>query len=245
MPTKQDTLLVALAIFLCLFGFALYALYSPSAADSPKDYPDEYDKRGIYRFEPKTILDALRQGDANIFLPPSKSQSTPSSVIPLYWQQENFQYVAHAVHQFVWDESLEGWNLYRVSFTTNCRDYSKGFYFANMTYFKIISLSGKTEYTLHDIEINLEDKEIFWGEKTNYPFPKLGWKSIDLEKIGVTAEEAVKIADANGGRSLRLSAQKSAQDGCRINATFFPSGYDFYGWRVTYGDGEVILIPVE
>lgn len=55
-----------------------------------------------------------------------------------------------------------------------------------------------------------------------------GWKYINLDKLKVTAEEALEIAENNGGQQARLTIKNR----CRINLLLGP--YPSPNWWISY-----------
>ena len=133
-----------------------------------------------------------------------------------------------------------------MSFLSSCQDNPSGFEYADFIFFKDISINGKRLYTARAIEIIPQDGEINWGGDSNFPRPIFGWKSISLDKLMVTADEALSMAEEIGGKIGRLSIQNE----CQINVEISPEKYDYAGWRVSYGgipslSDDFILIPTK
>jgi hypothetical protein len=238
---KQDALLLALTILLCIVCAIFYIFYYPGA-DSTTLYPDgSFVDSGTYQFNPETALDAIDRGNVNVFLSSTGIQSNSESKPAVFWGHAQFLKAASAIFQFRWGESQNTWNSYRIFFRTKCQDYSIGFDYADFIYFKEISLNGRRLYTAREISIDLTQNEIYWGGNTNFPRSLFGWKSIQTEKITTTAEKAVLMAEERGGSRLRLLTQNQ----CYITVQYFPENYDYNGWRISYGEQEFILIPVK
>jgi hypothetical protein len=58
-------------------------------------------------------------------------------------------------------------------------------------------------------------------------------KIIDLKKITVTAEEALRRAEASGGMDVRQSWEE-----CHVSVSMWPDAYERYDWHVRYWDNN-------
>lgn len=223
MPIASVILLIVLSL---LFG--LNYVFDPFE-DQVVRYPmyvTDFRDTGSYKINPETILEALHHGEINVFTPESATPEAPISDKPILWNQSDYQEIASALHQVVWKESLDGWSVYGMVFKTSCQENPSGFTYGDITYFKSIFMDGRILYSAREIEIAPLYSDVTWGGGTNYPHPILGWKSVDLIKIKVNAEDALRIAEENGGKAAR----ESVENQCRISIGL--SGGS--GWKVAY-----------
>lgn len=198
---------------------------------------------GDYKINPETIVASLGRGEKDVFMPQLAPSDAYTSVsegsIP--WQQSDYFKIANALHQFVWKETTDNWHLYRMKFTTSCKDNLIGFGIGDFVYYKpIFTQQGHLRYTAREMIIHPLDSNVTWGGGTNFPHPLFGWKSVNLSKLKVVAEDALKIAEENGGKASRLSVQ----DECTIYLNL--SGYS--GWSVAYhgaGDRLIFMIQID
>jgi hypothetical protein len=195
---------------------------------------------GNYMIDPETILESLDRGETNVFMPEIATPEfyTPPDGGTYSWSQADYWEIASALHQFVWGESVDDWSLFRMMFYTNCADNLRGFAIGDFVYFKPVLNHWTIRYTAREIVIHPLVNSISWGGNRNYPRPLLGWKSVDLKKLTVTADDAIQIAEENGGRDARLSVENK----CSIDLSvgFNPRGD---GWSVDYAqtDGTPIF----
>ena len=163
--------------------------------------------------------------------------------LSISWSQSDYDKIANRIYDSVWNESLDNWNLYRLTLGVNCQDNLRGFDYADYVYFKEVVANGKTLYTARDIFITPQYDDITVGSDTNFPHPFFGWKHIDTGIIQVNAENALQLAENSGGREVRLSVQNK----CRIYVGMNPEGFGHNDWVVNYGgnsemkDFEVII----
>lgn len=217
---------------LCLFIMILtfpVLMRDPIFMDSQaRSYPDvffsSYRNAGAYKFDSEIVLDSLEQGEMNVFALTSESLGTQVHKNPFVWKQADYLLIASALHQFVWKASVDDWSLHDMSFWGKCGDHI-GFDIVDISYAKPIGLQ---EYNFHRIGIYPRAGEGEWGG-SEFPrslFDK--WYSIDLEKLTVALEDALQIAEKNGGEQARLSVKNR----CTVNLSLSP--YPYAQWNISY-----------
>lgn len=108
----------------------------------------------------------------------------------------------------------------------DCADTPVGFDLFLVTYFKAVG----NRYATRQIEVWPLSKEAIWAGNANFPRPFLfGWKEIDLGKLKVTMDDALRMAEANGGKAAR----QAANNNCSITITLVPN-VDDGNWHVYY-----------
>lgn len=194
-----------------------------------------YQDTGNYRINPETILEALDQGKTNIFTPiltASEAENTPNSVGLYPWKQSDYLKVASALRQFIWKDNLENWRLYSMYFYRGCQDNPIGFDSGEMTYFK--ARHGLFSYTTRVIDIYPSGGEVSWGGGANFPRSLSGWTSLNLESLTVTADNALQIAEENGGKEFRLKVENACTIDVFINPN--PDSSNDEDWIVYYNN---------
>ncbi|MBM3123442.1 MAG: hypothetical protein FJZ87_00045 [Chloroflexi bacterium] len=192
-------------------------------------YPDvlfsSFSNSGTIKFDSRTILDSLRQENKNVFSPIDESSGPHTYEAPFVWKQADYFLIAKALHQHIWEESLDDWSLHSMSFYGECSD-EIGFDIVVITYYKLTSLQ---KYSVHQIGIYPRVGEGEWGEGNGYDRSLfLKWANIDLEKLLLTTEDVLQLAEDNGGSKARISVGNQ----CRINLSLGP--YPYPGWSVSY-----------
>jgi len=234
---KNRTLLtVVLLAILLIVASAIYIVYISSDPfnDLVTRYPNgAFNDTGSYKIDTETILATLAQGETDVFTLELATPQAPLEKV-IMWHQSDYLEIASALHQFVWSEKLDNWNLYSMSFDASCQDGSNGFLNGDFTYFKTVFHGGKLTYTAHEILISPQYENVSWGGGMDFPRPVLGWKSIVLNRLKVTSENALKIAEENGGSTARLAAENK----CTISLIL--SGYT--GWNVVYEGSDGLFI---
>ena len=187
-----------------------------------------YSEYGYYKIDPETILVSLKNGDANVFQPLLKDPNEIWEEIPdlsISWTQADFMRISSALSKLVWNESMDPkvWSIYDIYFSGWCTDNSCDLDSVQVVYFKTVRNSYATRF----MDIHPYFGLVRWGDGASYPQPLLRkWKGVEFATSKIAAEEALRIAEANGGRERRLKAT----DGCyvSVNSSRFNPEY----WHV-------------
>jgi hypothetical protein len=239
--TKTLIILITLPVvlFVCSSIFSYYLFTSEPGPSFPGTLIGFVDI-GNSKIDPQTILKSVERGDTEyLFLMESDFPKDPQFIMPIEWTQAEFLKVAMSVHQIVWGETLDGWNLYRMDFRTNCKDNPKGLSFAGFYYYKETVVKDQKTYLLRGIEIDPEHSYITWGSENWSRLFWGSWKVIDLDKVIFPVEKALVTAETRGGMDFR----KSVGNECRIWISMIPEAYDRNDWRVRYDSHEAFWIP--
>lgn len=183
---------------------------------------------GDFMINPATILDSLDSGETNVFTPtlatPSNDTILPSGSIQ--WTQSDYLKVANALSQFVWNEPLDSWLIFYLTFKNTCQDNLSGFDGFDAIYYKTVS--GSRAYTARHIEVYPLASIVYWGDYADFPISS-GWAAIDLSKFKITADNTLRIAEENGGAETRVRAHND----CRISISL-PASKEDNRWDVAY-----------
>ena len=226
-----------------LLCFGISYLYGNSLNYGPFLYPknglaDFYpDHIGYYKINPETIIASLDRGEINVFAPESATPAAPIFDTSFSWHQSDYLKITNAVFQAVWNETINSWSLWNMIFDTTCQDNPGGFESGDIHFFKA---DGESDYTTREVLITPQYGNVSWGGGMYFQRPRSGWKSIDLNRLTVTADDALRIAEENGGKSFRLTKQNQ----CSISLILNIDAYD--GWRVTYqGNDDLSIFKVQ
>jgi hypothetical protein len=176
----------------------------------PSDYPEN--RIGYYQFDPKTILAALDQGKTNVFTALSEDDlnDADDEYIDIAWTQSDFLRVANALSQKVWNEplDLERWDIYFILASGNCSENFSGFNHFYFTYYKTIETGWDNIYIARHISLRPSVGTARWAGNGEFSTPVIfSWKNTELTKFKITAEQAVQIADENGGKADWLKSE--------------------------------------
>ena len=211
---SQRRTMIVTAIFLIFLVVGYIYVFDPGQYERflPVGISDFRD-RSLYRIDTATILDSIDHGQTDVFTLESLNQQTsPEETVS--WGESDFVKVARTLNQFVWEEPLSGWKLYSMHFSLDCKDNPTGFAEADFYYFKTTFRdNGKIRYTTQNFFISPEYGEVIWAGGASFPHPLIGWESIRLSQIKITAEDVLAIAEANGGKETRQLVDNK----CRIH----------------------------
>ncbi len=187
-----------------------------------------------YSFDPTTVIPSITSGKKDVFTaiaPPSKAfyDFDPSSNWDSRWNQDDYELLSTALHETRYDEDVETWLIIDMTFITGCTDVGVGFYNAQFIYFKMDLFNGQKSRIVHLITIDPAYNVVSIIEKVYFPVTK-NWPVIDLDKIKISAEDALRIAEANGGYEMR----SAIDDACNISLSFVTENPNGRVWRVVY-----------
>ena len=191
-----------------------------------------------YAINPDTILDKLTQGNTDVFTP---LESTPEATSittskPVQWSQTDYVRIEMALQKLVWGKPLEDWNFEKALFRLDCAEASSGPQRAYFTYFKIVQSSERESLIERELWIEPYKNSASWHEVVYSPNV---WdqQSIDSSRIIIPVEEALKIAEQNGG----FEARSAVKDDCVIYLLLAP-GSKYGDWQVWYSEGKITFL---
>lgn len=220
-------------VFVIIFAYDSY-IDDQKYSHNPVNI-SSYKIRKDYEIDPISILDALKQGKSNVFTPwqgdPSPIEELPN--VNISWTQEDYLQIADSLSQFVWGESLDfkDWKVYSLHFRINCE--SLGFDYGEITYFKKDNMNGHRGYTTRHIEIDPYSGLVSLGDEEQYPRPILfkKWNYLALSAFEITADDALRMSDENGGRDARLKEGNKCYINLRAPASVTS---DNDKWHISY-----------
>jgi hypothetical protein len=231
---------LVVVILIIIVNNALYLNLSPYKV--PNFPVGGFEKQVTYAIDPATILTSLDRGETDLFMP--ISHKSVDSQLPV-WNQQDHLRIANALHQFVWKESLEDWDLYDATFwVTQRADKFVGIDNAYLVYFR----HKDNGYIVHSISIDLIGAEVQTGESL---YQVQGWKGFKLSELTINSvDQILAISAENSGRDA-CSAEKNE---CRIRVSLgsYLAAYDFlsiplyryeWNWAISYYDknGDTIF----
>lgn len=232
-----------IVLMIAMFASCCYLIRDQDPVPDPTElryYPEE--KVGYYNFDPKTILAYLDRGETGVFLPLEDYGYTNAEYPAIEWSQAQFLQVANALSQQVWNEplNLDQWDVLSVRFRGGpCRDNANGFFGFEIVYYKTIKTGWEMVYTARSIDLMSGGATAIWAGDGDFSanfFER--WQNIELTKFKITAEQAYRIADENGGRAaLRYSEDKYCQ-------LYVIAEYGADSWLVGY-TGNVFRVIID
>ena len=232
-------------IIALLSGIAAQIIFSVDrelSFDQAKKYPSglfsDYSDVKIYRINSEKILESIQNGEKNIFEPLEVDFSHDSSLVykkPFSWSQSDYLTIVNTLHQYSLHESLDDWSLLYFGFYGDCKYNPLGFDTIEVEYFKSVGL----EYITRKIGIYPLIEEVVIGDGATFPrMSLLGWQTANPNNFIVEANEALNLAENNGGKEFRLAIDNE----CRIFVTFSPKRLT---WEVSYSPNKQNLLSFE
>jgi hypothetical protein len=188
-------------------------------------------KGGSYGINPRIILDELSQGQVDVFKPQAATPDsrTTQPYNSVQWRQLDYLHIAQVLHYYVWKEPLQEWKLDSIVFSLLCSEAVDGPQRGGFLFFKVLSNVENQPYRItHDISISPNENSVKWTE-IEYSSELSYTRMIDLSQVKIPVEEALKIAERNGGQNARISVQNK----CDIFLALAPGSIDD-GWQVGY-----------
>jgi hypothetical protein len=229
--TQKHIKIIGVITGLVLVLVALYAftLYYDRGAEYPKSVAD-FSNTGNYKIDPANILSDINGGNINVFEYVDNTlvteTSEPSAIF--LWTQPDYLKVITTLHQFVWKEDVSSWSVAGLVFSNVCRDTPVGFESGDIVFFKY-NPEEKT-YTFHEIVVYPNRKLASWGGDDKFTSPLFGWKKVELNKLTITAEKALQIAEDHGGKEFRSRVNNL----CTIDIILKPNSDYGNNWLVYY-----------
>lgn len=229
-------LIAVLVLLAALVG----CIWSPFETEEEQGY-----SRGDYLFDPGSVFQALEQGDRQVFsLPASGFEATPGADgPPVQWTQSDYLRLAEAFHQFKWGETLDNWSLQDIHFRVNqCKQVPLGPQWVSLKLFKVVDEPGvgPTRY-VHYVHIYPQQGLLSWAEVHYFPslqeIPPLDWW-----QIKIAAEQALQIAEQQGGREARLAVD--GRNSCWVHGRLI-SELRENDWRITYSSGDDNIFDIQ
>jgi hypothetical protein len=113
-------------------------------------------------------------------------------------------------------------------FRVDCYEVSSGFQNSGFKYFKSVH-RGDTRSRLEWRLYISPNENVVSITQVEYIPERVSWESIDLSQVKITADDALRIAEKNGGSKVR----DDLSDNCAILASF-EAGGKYKDWLVTY-----------
>ena len=238
MNNKRIFPLIVIAV-LMIVGFLIYSLVKMEWEERFPDPPPSAGDFNTYELtliDPATVLDDIHKGRKLVLqIQPEPNPMNPPFIMPIRWSQNDFLEVAQAYGKIIWQDDLNLWHLYKLSLYKKCDSSDGKFTDAEFLYYQEVTKGKENLYSVRGIDLSPEYGQLRWGGDTYYPRPLFGWKAINLKEVTVTAEEALRRAEASGG----MKARQSWENKCKIFVALWPQVFGRYDWQVDYWDNDI------
>lgn len=188
-------------------------------------------KEGNYSINPNTLIQDMKTGKKEVFtfMENSPDINADPSFPPVDWKQQDYEQIAEAVHQEVWNETLDNWKIDWIFYNVQCSDVNHGLQFSAYTFFsEEKGEKGAVIRNEHRIYIDPQNGHVHWSEQIK-SLTRGRDDSINSAEFIVTADEALREAEENGGKSAR----EEIGNKCLISIEPV-DGENYFGWRLDY-----------
>jgi hypothetical protein len=201
-----------------------------------------YDETKFFSIDPSTILNGLTQDRSEVFTPKDTSPYANNQDLndPVQWDEAAYFRVAQALHELVWDESLDDWQLKVLDFDFDCSYLGNGPQSAGFTYIKIDQIREKESRFLSQLIIEPRRNSVIAYKEEMYPHQEL-FRTIDLDELKISLQEVIEKVEDNGGSDIR----EEVANQCTITVILNPGLVRDYVWRVSYqseSDSELLSV---
>ncbi len=191
-----------------------------------------------YSFDPNTILGSIQSGNTDVFMPitstPESYQQSNSKMVN--WDQSDYVAVAEAIFNYIWHDIDKGWKLQVISLDVDCVAATNGPQKAFFNFFKIIKNEKNYSRFVRYVYIYPQNGVISVIEDKITPSIS-EQKFIEIDKMMITGDEAIRIAEQNGGLDIR----SSEKDQCFIRSILSPNSKNT-GWEVVYKNFQIKVL---
>lgn len=226
---------------LCFWALALVGkiLFHATDNNHPLGFSN-YSHTGYYKIYPETINDKLNRGEFDVFAPASEDMFyRDESYYPeIHWSQSDYLRIVDAASREIWHEPLDltKWSVLSLFLQQDCVDNPQGFYDFDIVYFQNSKIGiWDRQYQARHIEVISWRGFVFWGEDTFSDALLPSWGSAKLGEFQVKADDALFIAESNGGATMRQHANGYCLITTSLNNYPYANGYSNDNWRVNYG----------
>ncbi len=237
----RKTLLLILSLVVVIAIVSRLVWYD-NGYSNPLHFSQYYDY-GYYEIYPETILGSLNRGVTEVFTPASEEIWDRGEQYDeaFHWSQSDYLTIANAFSQEVWHESWDPkeWKVLYLSLHQSCEDNPQGFYDFSIVYFKNLGMGFlDRQYQTRLIDIIPWQGLIRWGEASFSDALLPGWGNASLNNFKITADDALLIAERNGGGKLRQEDNNQCRISVWLNNYPPVTGYTNNNWLVDYGMGD-------
>lgn len=216
-------LLLAGAVALFIVWFNILPIGAIIASGGLREKVSNFDSR-TYTIVPETLLQSLDRGETGLFTLKTATPEAPREWCgecfgDHLWTQAEYFRAAQAAWQDGWSEPMDNLSLEMMFFVVTCSDAARGgFVHADFRSFKVIE-TGKADTRIlgfTTIDPGYREAKIWRGEI------RPAWQRytpIDRAGFQVSAEDALKTAEANGGAGMRAIYRDDCEVRVSISTT--------------------------
>ena len=224
-------------VSLCMF----FLLSSTLACASEVGENQTITKDKYYLIKPAELIQSLINGNLDAFTQVERRPTLPPTAdqVQVAWRQEDYLYIAEALHEYVWAETLDDWQLHKMDFRLGCDDVETGFQNGRFEYFRVVGTGEEEARITRSMDIDPRGNFVNAWESEYRP-NLMDWVPIDVANLQISVDDALQIAETNGGQRQRSSVDNS----CEIALALSPDTSISGDWEIFYrriDDGSLLL----
>lgn len=221
----SKVILILFIILVCLIVIigCLYVVISIDQSTAPERLDST--SIGEFYFDPKTIITNLNAGETNVFFLSPVAFEVQNNILYSY---DEYLQITDEIFSQVWEDKATNWLIRSHSLKTNCEFSGKGFYQGFFNYFRGEVVNSEQKRIERFVIINPGEGTIRWGiiiRSGNLDY----WNENNFTQINVSADEALNIAEINGGKSIRLEIDND----CYLDMSLIQHAL-YEGWWINY-----------
>jgi hypothetical protein len=187
-----------------------------------------------YTIEPTSLLESLQRGKVAFTPMSQRPELLPfDQQVTVNWHLADYFYIANALYEGVLGKTLQGWQLSGMDFRLACSRVQNGFQNGRFRFFNVVKDGDQESRLERFIDIDPRHNFVHVSE-TKYSPNLIDWKSIDMAQLKISADQALQIAESNGGEEKRASVNNA----CNISLLLTLDRTDTWHWRVYYARSD-------
>lgn len=228
---------------------ALAMLCMASLCMAPLVYESIFDKREeqttlvdqYYIIEPESFLESIRY--SKIALTPVNERPELGPIerkVTVNWHQADYLYIVNALFENVLGEMLQDWQLRSMRFNLGCPDVQNGFQIGDFGFFRVVKENDRESRL--ELSMSIDPSNNFIGIwETKYSPNLIDLRIIDFSRFEISADQALQIAEDNGGREKRASVENA----CGITVHLVVDRRNKWQWRIYYSRQDDLILFFE
>ena len=197
----------------------------------------------FYTIEPTSLLESLQHGEAAFTPVSQRPELIPvDQKVTVNWHQADYFYIANALYEGVLGKTLQGWQLSSMDFALGCSKVQNGFQNGRFRFFSVVEDNNQESRLERFIVIDPSNNFVQVSE-TKYSPKLVDLKSIDITQLKISADQALQIAESNGGEEKRASVKNA----CSISSALTLDRRDRWYWDVFYtrSDDRTLFFDIQ
>jgi hypothetical protein len=194
-------------------------------------------EEGYFEFDATNILDQIEDGEGDLFISVEEFGEEQIELNQAWTEEETFR-IIDAFREEELPAGYKRGTISTIGYFFNCDNPQRPFKNSIMRYISQLEVDGKATHTeILFIFIHPDKNHIDYAYEIRHPAVQ-GWGLIDMSQVHVPFEEALQIAESNGGAAIRAQLNYD----CSLTSSLDPVANGQAIWEVKYY-GESSAFP--